>query len=348
MFQIKILIMKIITTGGAGFIGSNFIYYELKHHPEDKFICLDKLTYAGNLSSLKNAMEQPNFKFVKGDIADRDFVYNLFEAEKPDIVVNFAAESHVDRSILEPELFLKTNVIGTGVLMDACRKYGIKRYHQVSTDEVYGDLPLDRPDLFFTEETPLHTSSPYSASKASADLLVLAYHRTYGLPVTISRCSNNYGPYHFPEKLIPLMIINALHDKALPVYGDGANVRDWLYVEDHCSAIDLIIREGREGEVYNVGGHNEKGNLDVVKIILKALGKSEDLITFVKDRPGHDRRYAIDPTKIHNELGWLPQTKFEDGIAKTIEWYLANKGWWQAIISGEYQKYYEKMYKNRI
>lgn len=339
--------MKLIITGGVGFIGSNFIYYELKHHPEDKFICLDKLTYAGNLSSLKNAMEQPNFKFVKGDIADRDFVYNLFEAEKPDIVVNFAAESHVDRSILEPELFLKTNVIGTGVLMDACRKYGIKRYHQVSTDEVYGDLPLDRPDLFFTETTPLHTSSPYSASKASADLLVLAYHRTYGLPVTISRCSNNYGPYHFPEKLIPLMIINALHDKALPVYGDGTNIRDWLYVEDHCSAIDLIIRNGHEGEVYNVGGHNEKSNLDVVKIILKALGKSEDLITFVKDRPGHDRRYAIDPTKIHNELGWLPQTKFEDGIAKTIEWYLKNKGWWEEIISGEYRKYYEKMYKNR-
>lgn len=339
--------MKLIITGGAGFIGSNFIYYELKHHSEDEFICLDKLTYAGNLSSLKDAMEQPNFKFVRGDIADRDIVYSLFEAEKPDVVVNFAAESHVDRSILEPELFLKTNVIGTGVLMDACRKYGIKRYHQVSTDEVYGDLPLDRPDLFFTETTPLHTSSPYSASKAGADLLVLAYHRTYGLPVTISRCSNNYGPYHFPEKLIPLMIINALHDKALPVYGDGANVRDWLYVEDHCSAIDLIIRKGREGEVYNVGGHNEKSNLDVVKIILKALGKSEDLITFVKDRPGHDRRYAIDPTKIHNELGWLPQTKFEDGIVKTIEWYLANKDWWQEIISGEYQKYYEKMYKNR-
>ena len=339
--------MKLIITGGAGFIGSNFTYYELNNHPEDEFICLDKLTYAGNLSSLKDAMEQPNFKFVRGDIADRDFVYSLFEAEKPDVVVNFAAESHVDRSILEPELFFKTNVIGTGVLMDACTKYSIKRYHQVSTDEVYGDLPLDRPDLFFTETTPLHTSSPYSASKASADLLVLAYHRTYGLPVTISRCSNNYGPYHFPEKLIPLMIINALHDKTLPVYGDGANVRDWLYVEDHCSAIDLIIREGREGEVYNVGGHNEKSNLDVVKIILKALGKSEDLITFVKDRPGHDRRYAIDPTKIHNELGWLPQTKFEDGITKTIEWYLANKDWWQEIISGGYQKYYEKMYGER-
>ena len=340
--------MKLIITGGAGFIGSNFIYYELKQHSEEKFICLDKLTYAGNLSSLKYAMQQPNFKFVKGDIADRDFVYSLFEAEKPDVVVNFAAESHVDRSILEPELFLKTNVIGAGVLMDACRKYGIKRYHQVSTDEVYGDLPLDRSDLFFTEMTPLHTSSPYSASKASADLLVLAYHRTYGLPVTISRCSNNYGPYHFPEKLIPLMIINALHDKPLPVYGDGANVRDWLYVEDHCSAIDLIIRQGRAGEVYNVGGHNEKSNLDVVKIILKALGKSEDLITFVKDRPGHDRRYAIDPTKIHNELGWLPQTKFEDGISKTIEWYLTNKDWWQKIISGEYQNYYEKMYGNKF
>ena len=340
--------MKLIITGGAGFIGSNFIYYELKQHPEDEFICLDKLTYAGNLSSLKSAMQHPNFKFIKGDIADRDFVYSLFETEKPDVVVNFAAESHVDRSILEPELFLKTNVIGTGVLMDACRKYGIKRYHQVSTDEVYGDLPLDRPDLFFMETTPLHTSSPYSASKASADLLVLAYHRTYGLPVTISRCSNNYGPYHFPEKLIPLMIINALHDKELPVYGDGANVRDWLYVEDHCSAIDLIIRHGNEGEVYNVGGHNEKSNLDVVKIILKALGKSEDLITFVKDRPGHDRRYAIDPTKIHSELGWLPQTKFEDGIAKTIKWYLANKDWWQEIISGEYQKYYEKMYGNKF
>ena len=339
--------MKLIITGGAGFIGSNFIYYELRKHLEDEVICLDKLTYAGNLSSLKGAMQQPNFKFVKGDIADRDFVYSLFEAEKPEVVVNFAAESHVDRSILEPELFLKTNIIGTGVLMDACRKYGIKRYHQVSTDEVYGDLPLDRPDLFFSETTPLHTSSPYSASKASADLLVLAYHRTYGLPITISRCSNNYGPYHFPEKLIPLMIINALHDKALPVYGDGANVRDWLYVEDHCSAIDLIIRQGREGEVYNVGGHNEKSNLEVVKIILKALGKGEDLISFVKDRLGHDRRYAIDPTKIHNELGWLPQTKFEDGIVKTIEWYLDNKDWWQKIISGEYQKYYEKMYGER-
>lgn len=339
--------MKLLITGGAGFIGSNFIYYQLQNHPENEFICLDVLTYAGNLETLQLAMQHSNFKFVKGDIADRDFVYKLFETEKPDIVVNFAAESHVDRSILEPELFLRTNIIGTGVLMDACRKYGIKRYHQVSTDEVYGDLPLDKPDLFFTEETPLHTSSPYSASKASADLLVLAYHRTYGLSVTISRCSNNYGPYHFPEKLIPLMIINALHDKKLPVYGSGENVRDWLYVEDHCSAIDLIIRKGRVGEVYNIGGHNEKTNLEVVKTILKELGKGEDLITFVKDRPGHDRRYAIDPAKIHCELGWLPQTSFAEGIKKTTKWYLDNEYWWQRIISGEYQNYYTKMYGDR-
>ena len=339
--------MKLLITGGAGFIGSNFIYYQLQNHPEDEFICLDALTYAGNLETLQPAMQYDNFKFVKGDIADRDFVYKIFETEKPDIVVNFAAESHVDRSILEPELFLRTNIIGTGVLMDACRKYGIKRYHQVSTDEVYGDLPLDRPGLFFTEETPLHTSSPYSASKASADLLALAYYRTYGLPVTISRCSNNYGPYHFPEKLIPLMIINALHDKKLPVYGTGENVRDWLYVEDHCSAIDLIVRKGRVGEVYNIGGHNEKTNLEVVKTILKELGKGEDLITFVKDRPGHDRRYAIDPAKIHQELGWLPQTSFAEGIKKTIKWYLDNEDWWQRIISGEYQNYYMKMYGDR-
>ena len=339
--------MKIIVTGGAGFIGSNFIYYELDNYPEDEIICLDKLTYAGNLETLEIALKNPKFKFVKGDIADRKFVYDLFEKEKPDIIVNFAAESHVDRSIENPEIFLQTNVIGTSVLMDACRKYGIKRYHQVSTDEVYGDLPLDRPDLFFTETTPLHTSSPYSASKASADLLVQAYHRTYKLPTTISRCSNNYGPYHFPEKLIPLMIANALNDKKLPVYGKGENVRDWLYVEDHCSAIDLIIRKGKVGEVYNIGGHNEKTNLEVVKTIIKELGKSEDLIEFVTDRPGHDRRYAIDPTKIHNELGWLPATKFNDGIKKTINWYLTHKSWWEKIISGEYQNYYEKMYKNR-
>ena len=292
-------------------------------------------------------MKNPKFKFVKGDIADRTFVDDLFASEKPDVVVNFAAESHVDRSIENPEIFLQTNVIGTSVLMDACRKYGNIRYHQVSTDEVYGDLPLDRPDLFFIETTPLHTSSPYSASKASADLLVQAYYRTYKLPVTISRCSNNYGPYHFPEKLIPLMIANALNDKKLPVYGKGENVRDWLYVEDHCSAIDLIIRKGKIGEVYNIGGHNERTNLEVVKTIIRELGKSEDLIEFVTDRPGHDRRYAIDPTKIHNELGWLPATKFDDGIKKTIDWYLTHKSWWEKIISGEYKDYYDKMYKNR-
>lgn len=339
--------MKILVTGGAGFIGSNFVYYELDNYPNDEVVCLDKLTYAGNLETLEIAMKNPKFKFIKGDIADRAFVDELFASEKPDVVVNFAAESHVDRSIENPEIFLQTNVIGTSVLMDACRKYGNIRYHQVSTDEVYGDLPLDRPDLFFTETTPLHTSSPYSASKASADLLVQAYYRTYKLPVTISRCSNNYGPYHFPEKLIPLMIANALNDKKLPVYGKGENVRDWLYVEDHCSAIDLIIRKGKIGEVYNIGGHNERTNLEVVKTIIKELGKSEDLIEFVTDRPGHDRRYAIDPTKIHNELGWLPATKFDDGIKKTIDWYLTHKSWWEKIISGEYKDYYDKMYKNR-
>lgn len=321
--------MKILVTGGAGFIGSNFVYYELDNYPNDEVICLDKLTYAGNLETLEIAMKNPKFKFVKGDIADRVFVDELFASEQPDVVVNFAAESHVDRSIENPEIFLQTNVIGTSVLMDACCKYGNIRYHQVSTDEVYGDLPLDRPDLFFTETTPLHTSSPYSASKASADLLVQAYYRTYKLPVTISRCSNNYGPYHFPEKLIPLMIANVLNDKKLPVYGKGENVRDWLYVEDHCSAIDLIIRKGKIGDVYNIGGHNERTNLEVVKTIIKELGKSEDLIEFVTDRPGHDRRYAIDPTKIHNELGWLPATKFDDGIKKTIDWYLTHKSWWE-------------------
>ena len=339
--------MNIIVTGGAGFIGANFVYYELEKHPEDRIICLDKLTYAGNLETLEEVMKNPNFRFVKGDIADKEFVEKLFEEEKPDIVVNFAAESHVDRSIEDPGIFLKTNILGTQVLMDACRKYGIKRYHQVSTDEVYGDLPLDRPDLFFTEETPIHTSSPYSSSKAGADLLVLAYHRTFGLPVSITRCSNNYGPYHFPEKLIPLMISRALADESLPVYGKGENVRDWLYVKDHCAAIDLVMREGKVGEVYNVGGHNEKSNLEVVKIILDKLGKPESLITYVTDRPGHDMRYAIDPTKIHNELGWLPETKFEDGIEQTIEWYLNNKEWWENILSGEYQNYFRKFYENR-
>ena len=339
--------MNIIVTGGAGFIGSNFIYYMLKKHPSDRIICVDKLTYAGNLETLEAAMEKKNFKFIRADIADRQAVYRIFEQEKPDIVVNFAAESHVDRSIENPEIFLQTNVIGTSVLLDACRKYGIDRYHQVSTDEVYGDLPLDRPDLFFTEETNLKTSSPYSASKAGADLLVMAYHRTYKIPTTISRCSNNYGPYHFPEKLIPLMIINALSDKKLPVYGDGKNVRDWLYVEDHCRAIDRILQKGRVGEVYNIGGHNERANIDVVKTILKELGKPEDLIEHVTDRKGHDRRYAIDPTKIHTELGWEPETKFEDGIKKTVKWYLEHRDWWMGIISGDYQTYYERMYDKR-
>ena len=338
--------MTIIVTGGAGFIGSNFIFYQLASHPEDRVVCLDKLTYAGNLSTLASVMDKPNFRFVRADICDREAVDRLFAEEKPDVVVNFAAESHVDRSIEDPGVFLRTNVLGTQVLMDACRKHGIGRYHQVSTDEVYGDLPLDRPDLFFTEETPLHASSPYSASKAGADLLALAYHRTFGLPVTISRCSNNYGPYHFPEKLIPLMIANCLNDRPLPVYGKGENVRDWLYVEDHCKAIDLIVRRGRAGEVYNVGGHNEMRNIDIVKLICRELGKPESLITYVADRKGHDMRYAIDPTKIHNELGWLPETKFADGIQKTIRWYLDHRSWWEEIISGEYQNYYEKMYAN--
>ncbi len=339
--------MTIIVTGGAGFIGSNFIFYMLKKYPQYRIVCLDKLTYAGNLSTLAPVMDAPNFRFTKLDICDREGVYRLFQEEQPQMVVNFAAESHVDRSIDDPEVFLRTNILGTQVLMDACRKYGISRYHQVSTDEVYGDLPLDRPDLLFTEETPIHTSSPYSASKASADLLVLAYHRTYGLPVTISRCSNNYGPYHFPEKLIPLMIANALNDKPLPVYGKGENVRDWLYVEDHCAAIDLILHKGRVGQVYNIGGHNEMRNIDIVKTICRMLNKPESLITFVTDRKGHDMRYAIDPTKIHNELGWLPKTTFAEGIQKTIRWYLENRTWWQTIISGEYRDYYEKMYDNR-
>ncbi len=324
--------MKLLVTGGAGFIGGNFVHYILEKHPEDEVVCLDALTYAGNMETLADVMDNPRFTFVKGDISDRNAVFTLFQKEKPDVVVNFAAESHVDRSIEDPGLFLHTNILGTGVLMDACRKYGIRRFHQVSTDEVYGDLPLDRPDLFFTEETPLHTSSPYSASKASADLLVLAYHRTFRLPVSISRCSNNYGPYHFPEKLIPLMIVNALNDKPLPVYGKGENVRDWLYVEDHCAAIDLIVRKGREGEIYNIGGHNERTNLQVVKAILRELGKPESLIRFVTDRPGHDRRYAIDPTKIRKELGWEPATRFEDGIRRTVKWYLENRPWWEHIV----------------
>ncbi len=339
--------MKIFITGGAGFIGSNFIFYMRRTHPDYDIVCLDKLTYAGNLETLTPVMNDPKFKFVRIDIADRKAVYDLFEAEKPDVVVNFAAESHVDRSIENPAVFLETNVMGTQVLLDACRIFGVSRFHQVSTDEVYGDLPLDRPDLFFTEQTPIHASSPYSASKAAADLLCSAYHRTYGMPITISRCSNNYGPYQFPEKLIPLMIVNCTADKALPVYGQGLNVRDWLYVEDHCSAIDLILQSGKEGLVYNIGGHNEMRNIDIVKLIVHALGKSEELITYVTDRKGHDMRYAIDPSFIHSELGWLPETKFENGIVKTIQWYMDNKPWWEDIINGKYKNYYERMYGNR-
>ena len=346
--------MTIIVTGGAGFIGSNFVFHMLKAHPDYRIVCLDKLTYAGNLSTLEPVMDNPNFRFVKLDICDREGVYKLFEEEKPDIVVNFAAESHVDRSIENPEIFLQTNILGTAVMMDACRKYGIQRYHQVSTDEVYGDLPLDKPDLFFTEETPIHTSSPYSSSKAGADLLVLAYHRTYGLPVTVSRCSNNYGPYHFPEKLIPLMIANALADKPLPVYGKGENVRDWLYVEDHCKAIDMVANGGKVGEVYNVGGHNERPNIFIVKTIINQLhdrlqdeGISEDLIKHVADRLGHDRRYGIDPTKIKNDLGWYPETPFEKGIVLTIDWYLNHQEWMDHVTSGDYQNYYQDMYKNK-
>lgn len=325
--------MKIVVTGGAGFIGGNFVHYMLKNHTGYKIVCIDCLTYAGSLETLASVMDNPDFKFYRNDITDRNGIFEIFENEHPDIVVNFAAETHVDRSIENPDVFLKTNILGTQIVMDACIKYGAQRFHQISTDEVYGDLPLDRPDLLFTEKTPIRTSSPYSASKAGADLLVQAYHRTFGLPATISRCSNNYGPYQFPEKLIPLMIANALNDKPLPVYGKGENVRDWLYVEDHCRAVDLIIHNGMIGEVYNIGGHNEMKNIDIVKIICNALDKPEDLITYVADRKGHDLRYAIDPSKIHNELGWLPQTKFADGIQRTVRWYLENRSWWEKIIN---------------
>ena len=339
--------MKICITGAAGFIGGNFAHYWFNHYPNDQIIAVDALTYAGNLATLKPLMDQANFTFVKADITDGSTMAHLFEQYHFDVVVNFAAETHVDRSVVDPAVFLKTNILGVQVLMDLCRKYDVKRFHQVSTDEVYGDLPLDRPDLLFTESTPLHTSSPYSASKASADLLVNAYVRTYGLKATISRCSNNYGPYHFPEKLIPLMIQRALNDESLPVYGQGTNVRDWLHVYDHCSAIDLIIHNGKEGEVYNIGGHNERNNLEVVKTILKQLGKDESLIHFVKDRPGHDLRYAIDPTKMEKELGWKPVYTFDKGIKETIDWYLSNKDWWEPIVNGDYQHYYETMYKDR-
>ena len=331
-----------LITGGAGFIGGNFLHTMVRKYPEDRFVCIDALTYAGNMETLEPIMDLLNFRFVHANICDREAVFRLFEEEHFDYVINFAAESHVDRSIENPGIFLTTNIMGTQTLMDACRKYDIKRYHQVSTDEVYGDLPLDRPDLFFTEDTPIHTSSPYSASKASADLLVMAYHRTFGLPCTISRCSNNYGPYQFPEKLIPLIIQKAMKDEPLPVYGTGANVRDWLYVGDHNNAIDLIVRNGKDGEVYNIGGHNERTNLDVVKTILKVLGKPESLITYVKDRPGHDRRYAMDPTKIETELGWRPTYNFETGIVPTIEWNLKNQKWLNHVESGEYMKWMER------
>ena len=333
---------KFLVTGGAGFIGGNFLHIMVNKYPNDQYVCIDALTYAGNMETLEPIMNKPNFKFVHENICNREAVFKLFEEEHFDYVINFAAESHVDRSIENPEIFLKTNILGTQVLMDACRKYGIKRYHQVSTDEVYGDLPLDRPDLYFTEETPIHTSSPYSASKAGADLLVLAYHRTFKLPVTISRCSNNYGPYHFPEKLIPLMIQKALKNEPLPVYGNGSNVRDWLYVGDHCNAIDLIVRNGKDGEVYNIGGHNERSNLEVIKTILKALNKPETLITYVKDRPGHDLRYAMDPTKIETKLGWKPEYNFDSGIQETIKWNLSHQDWINHVESGEYMKWMER------
>ncbi len=339
--------MKILVTGGAGFIGGNFVRYMLKKYPDYRIICVDLLTYAGNLETLGDIHEGQSFRFIRADISDAKTINSIFSDELPDIVVNFAAESHVDRSIENPRIFLETNIIGTQVLMDACRAFSAKRFHQVSTDEVYGDLPLDRPELLFTEESPIHTSSPYSASKASADLMCLAYSRTFGFPVTISRCSNNYGPFHFPEKLIPLVITRALENETIPVYGEGANVRDWLYVEDHCSAIDLIIHNGANGEIYNIGGNNEKTNLEVVKTILKTLGKDEKLITYVKDRPGHDLRYAIDAAKISSQLNWRPQTDFSNGIKKTIDWFLENENWWRRIISGEYRAYYDKMYAGR-
>jgi dTDP-glucose 4,6-dehydratase len=336
--------MKILVTGGAGFIGANFIFFQFSKHPEDHIVCVDKLTYAGNLATLSSVFKNPNFHFYKADIANRQEMEDIFSKEKPDIVVNFAAESHVDRSIHYPEIFLVTNILGTQVLLDLAKKFHVKRYHQISTDEVYGDLPIERKDLFFTESTPIHTSSPYSASKASSDLLVQAYHRTYTLPITISRCSNNYGPYHFPEKLIPLVITRALKNETIPVYGKGENVRDWLYVEDHCEAIDLIIRNGTVGEVYNIGGHNEKSNLEVVKLILQHLQKPEKLISYVTDRAGHDLRYAIDASKIKNALGWTPKTNFENGIKLTIDWYMKNQAWTQSVLSGEYQSFFEKHY----
>lgn len=340
--------MNILVTGGAGFIGSNFIYYELENHRKDKIICLDKLTYAGNLSTLENALKNKNFEFYRGDICDEKCVENIFESEKIDIVVNFAAESHVDRSISEPTLFFKTNVIGTQILLEACKKYGIKRFHQISTDEVYGELPLDRKDLLFTEETPLCASSPYSASKASADLLVMSYHKTFGLPVSVSRCSNNYGPYQFPEKLIPLIIMRAMSNEQIPIYNKGENVRDWIFAEDHCNAIDKIIRSGRAGEIYNIGANNERSNLEIVSTVLEKLKKPKSLISFVKDRPGHDLRYAVNSSKIQQELGWRAKTDFSDGLEKTIEWYIQNEKWTYSIVTKEYENYFNKIYGSRF
>ncbi|MGG0814141.1 dTDP-glucose 4,6-dehydratase [Paenibacillus alvei] len=336
--------MKLLVTGGAGFIGSNFVIYMLNRYPDYKIVNVDALTYAGNLENLTEIQDNPNYNFVKADIADSQAMDKLF-SEGVDVVVNFAAESHVDRSILEPEIFVKTNVLGTQVLLDAAKKYGVTKFVQVSTDEVYGSLGETG---LFSETTPLTPNSPYSASKAGGDLLVRAYHETFGLPVNITRCSNNYGPYQFPEKLIPLMIANALNDKQLPIYGDGLNIRDWLYVEDHCSAIDLVIHKGRNGEVYNVGGNNERTNMHIVRTILDQLGKPESLIKYVEDRLGHDRRYGIDATKITNELGWKPKHTFETGIKETISWYLNNRTWWERIQSGEYQAFYEKQYSERL
>ena len=334
--------MKFLVTGGAGFIGSNFLHYMTNKYPEDYFVCLDALTYAGNYENIKELENKNNYKFVKGDIKDIELVDKLFATEKFDYVVHFAAESHVDNSIKNPNLFAETNIIGTMVLLNAAKKYGVKRYHQVSTDEVYGDLPLDRPDLLFTENTPIHTSSPYSASKAGADLQVLAYARTFGLPVTISRCSNNYGAYQFPEKLIPVVISKALNNEPIPVYGKGENVRDWIHVHDHNVGVDMIVRRGRDGEIYNLGGHAERTNLEVVKTILKQLGKPESLITFVTDRPGHDRRYAIDSTKVEKELGWDRTYTFEEGIKETIDWYVNNQKWIEDIKNGKYKERYKK------
>lgn len=337
--------MKLLVTGGAGFIGSNFVRYMVKKYPNYFIVNLDALTYAGNLENLKDIEDYNNYKFVKGDITNRLFINKLFEQEQFDYVLNFAAESHVDRSITEPDIFVKTNIQGTQVLLEAAKEYKIKKYLQVSTDEVYGTLG---DTGYFTETTPLAANSPYSASKAGADMLVRAYHETFGLPVNITRCSNNYGPYHFPEKLIPLMVINAMNNKPLPIYGDGLNVRDWLHVEDHCQAIDLVLHKGKIGDVYNVGGNNERTNIDIVKTILKHLNKPESLIRFVTDRPGHDRRYAIDATKLREELGWQPKYTFETGIKETIEWYQNNQEWWQNIVSGDYQQYFEKQYNSRL